>query len=146
MCQSVHHDDPAITNEDRLFRRIHLTQLVKDDDTGLARVSSGAFRDRELSINIESILKSEGKTSEACLQNHLAHKLVSITAGAARQHHQVVCHDPLPHDRSHGLIFGSKNNRRIPDGLRDSAAWVIPPEAPLYADIRQEKRAQGIPE
>lgn len=74
------------------------------------------------------------------------HKLVSITAGAARRHRQLVFRDPLPDDLSHGLVYGSKNNRRIPDDLRDSAAWVIPAEAPSYADILQEKRVQGIPE
>jgi len=146
MCNPVHQDDPAITNEDRLFRRIHLTQLVRDDDTGFARVSSGAFRDKELSINIESILLREDKTAAACLQNYLAHKLVSITARTARQNRQAVCRDPLPYDISHGLVYGSKNNRRIPDGLRDSAEWIIPAQAPLFADILQEKRAQGIPE
>jgi hypothetical protein len=146
MCNPVYEDDPTIANEDRLFRRIHLTQLVRDDDTGFARVSSGAFRDRELSINIESILLGEGKTSTACLQNYLVHKLVSITAGVARRLQQAVCRDPLPDDLSHGLVCGAKNNRRVHEGLRDSADWVIPASAPSYADILQEKRAHGIPE
>jgi hypothetical protein len=145
MSQRAHHNDPSIVDGDRLFRRIHLTQLVKDDDTGLARISTGAFRDRELSINIESILWNEGKTAENCLEGHTAHSLVSITAGAARRHNQVVCSDPLPFDLSHGLVCGPKNNRRIQEGLRDSADWVIPVEAPSYANVLQQKITQGIP-
>lgn len=144
MCQAAYQDDPTITNEDRLFRRVHLTQLVRDDDTGLARISSGAFRDKELSVNIESILLNEGKSPAAYLQGHLVHKLVSVTAGEARQHSQAVCRDPLPNDLSHGLIVGSKNNRRTLEGLRDSAIWVVPTQAPPYDSVLAEKRALGL--
>ena len=146
MSRTVHQDDPTIADEERLFRRIHLVQLVKDDDTGLARVSSGAFRDRELSVNLESVLQAEGKGPRACLENHVTHKLVSLSAGVARRHEQAVCRDSLPDDLSHGLILGSKNSRRVHEGLRDSAIWIIPVEAPLYVDILQEKREQGIPD
>jgi hypothetical protein len=135
MYQPVFEDDPSIANEDRLFRRIHLSQIVRDDDTGFARVSSGAFRDREMSINIESILLDDGKAAADCLRDHGTHMLVSITAGAARQFRQAVCRDPLPNDSSHGLIVGSKNNPRVVEGLRSSATWVIPNSAPLNKDV-----------
>lgn len=144
MCQRVYQDDPTLPNEERLFRRVHLKQLVVDDDTGLARISSGAFRDKELSINIESVLQSEGKNLDACLKDHLAHKLVSITAGAARQHHQLVCRDPQPKDLSHGLVYGSKNNTQVYEGLRESADWVIPAQAPPYTNILAERHALGM--
>lgn len=144
MCQVAYQDDPTITNEDRLFRRVHLTQVVRDDDTGLARVSSGAFRDKELSVNIESILVNEGKSPAACLHGYLVHQLVSVTAGEARQYSQTVCRDPLPNDLSHGLIAGSKNNRRILEGLRDSAKWIVPAEAPPFEIVLAEKQALGL--
>jgi hypothetical protein len=144
MCEPAHLDDPSITNEERLLRRIHLTQLVPDDDTGFVRISSGAFRDKELSVNIDSVLQREGKTASACLKGNPVHKLVSITAGAARQHHQAVCRDPQAEDLSHGLVCGSKNNSRIHEGLRDSADWVIPAQAPQYTDVLAEKQALGL--
>jgi hypothetical protein len=142
----MYQDDASIADEDRLFRRIHLTQIVKDDDTGLARISSGAFRDKELSVNIESVLLNDGKEPRHCLRSYLIHKLASITAGGARQYQQVVCRDPLPDDPSHGLVWGSKNSRRVHVGLTDAATWVIPDQAPLYSDILREKRAHGVPE
>lgn len=145
MCQPAYQDDASIADEDRLFRRIHLTQIVKDDDTGLARISSGAFRDTELSINLESVLLNNGQTPSYCLQNHLTHKLAAITAREARQFQQDVCRDPLPNDPSHGLVCGSKNSRRVHSGLTDAAKWVIPAQAPSYSDILQEKRGHGIP-
>jgi hypothetical protein len=83
MPQPVYQDDASIRDEERLFRRVHLSQLVRDDDTGLARVSSGVFKNKELSVNIESILVKTGSSPGACLHNYRAHRLVSITAGSA---------------------------------------------------------------
>jgi hypothetical protein len=142
MSQPDYQDDTSIADEDRLFRRIHSTQIVKDDN-GFARVSSGAFRDKEMSVNIESVLLSEGKSAADCLQGYRAHKLVSITAGAARQFRQAVCRDPLPEDSSHGLVCGSKSNGRVVEGLRSSAKWVIPDAAPLYSDVLLETQLGG---
>jgi hypothetical protein len=145
MCERDYPDDPTIGDAERLFRRVHITFLVPDDDTGLARISSGAFRDKDLSINIESILLSEGKTPAACLATQTTHKLTFISAGAARQHQQSVCRDPDPlHDNlSHGIVWGPKN-KNVRDGLRDSAHWVIPAQAPPYPDVLAEKQALGL--
>ena len=146
MCQNARQDDPTIANEDRLFRRIPLWQLVKDDDTGLARISSGAFKEEELSVDIESVLASEGRTVDTCVHDHARFKLVSITAGEARRYEQAVCRDPKPEDAAHGLILGKKSKKKIHEGLRGSARWVVPPEAPSYEDIRREKLANGVAE
>jgi hypothetical protein len=135
MCEIPRQDDTSIVDEDRLFRRIHPAHVVKDDDTGLARVSTAAFKDQELSINIESVLRSEGKTAEVCLQNYPKYKLVAITAGEARQYQQIVCRDPLPENLSHGLVCGSKKSNRIHNGLRALAKWVVPAQPPLFVDI-----------
>ncbi len=146
MCEPVREDDLSIAHQDRLLRRIHLAQVVRDDDTGLARISTGAFRDKELSINIESVLLGGGQTAVACLEKFPNHKLAAITAGDARQYQQAVCRDPLPEVPSHGLICGPKGPRRIQEGLRTAAQWIVPAQAPLYADILREKRSLGLPE
>jgi len=144
MSPPVYQDDLSIPDEERLFRRVHLMQLVRDDDTGLARVSSGVFKDKELSINIESVLVSTGKSPALCLQSHNAHRLISVTAGVARQFSQALCCDPLPNDLSHGLVYGLKNKGSIHDGLRVASAWVIPTAAPRYEEIEAEKRSLGM--
>jgi hypothetical protein len=138
-------DDPSIPAGERLFRRIHLKQIVKDEDTGLARVSSGAFRDKDLSINIETILREHGCDASHCLLGRQEHKLVSITAAISRGLNQVVCKDPLEGDPSHGLVYGSKSSRRVHEGLRSASVWEIPNRAPLYEVIREEKLALGYP-
>ena len=131
MCQQAYRDDLEITDETRLFRRVHPTQLVRDDDTGFSRVSSGVFRDQELSIDIESVLVLHNETAEYCLRNYPDHKLVSLMARDGRNHQQSVCHDPQFDNPSHGLIYGTKTGR-IRDSLRDAALWVIPPLAPTH--------------
>jgi hypothetical protein len=80
------------------------------------------------------------------MRNDQRFKLASFTAGQARQLQQIVCSDPQPPDNmSHGLVCGSKASRRVYGGLRDSAQWVIPAQAPRYDDIEQEKKQLGIP-
>jgi hypothetical protein len=144
MEESDYQDDASIQDDERLFRRVHITQLVRDDDTGLVRVSSGVFKDKELSINIESVLARTGSSAEACLQKYKAHKLVSITAENGRNFGQAICHDPLTNDPSHGLVYGSKSARNIHDGLRAVAVWVIPTVAPSCEEVEAEKRKLGI--
>lgn len=138
MCQSARQDDPTITADEWLLRRVHPKQLVKDDDTGKARVSTSVFRDKELSINIESVLRSNNEMAADCLRNYSHHLLVCFTAGQARFYQQIVCRDPLPLNLSHGLVCGSKSSRRVLEGLRASAVWVLPTQAPEYTDIPAE--------
>jgi hypothetical protein len=144
MSPTVFEDNTSIGDEERLFRRVHINQLVRDDDTGLARVSSGVFRDKDLSVNIESTLMNSGGSRESCLRGSNAHKLVSITAQSARQLSQAICRDPLPDDLSHGLVYGSKNARSICDGLRALAVWMIPMSVPRFEEIEAERRMLGM--
>ncbi len=55
-----HTDDPSIPSQERLFRRINLLHMV-EGDAGRSRTSSAAFRERELSITLESVMSAAGK-------------------------------------------------------------------------------------
>jgi hypothetical protein len=140
MSPTVFEDNKTIENDEKLFRRIHLLHLVPDEDTGLARVSTGAFKQKEMSINIDSTLRQEGQESEACLIGYPGQRLVSIRAGMARKYQQAICRDPLPWEISHGLVYGNKNGR-IPEKLRDAASWEIPTVPPAYKEIEKQKLA-----
>jgi len=133
MSQTVFEDDPSIQDTVRLFRRIHPVHIVKDDDTGLLRFSTAAFRDEDLSINIEEYLLRQGLTSIDCLRGYPQHLLMSLQAGACRRLNQAVCHDPKEHSASHGLVYGNKN-RKTQLWLVDLAQWVHPPEAPEHLE------------
>ncbi len=87
-----------------------------------------------MSVNIDSILAANGHGPEACLADYPIYKLVAISAGVARQHDQAVCHDPLPDNLSHGLVYGPKTKRSVFEGLRNGALWIIPAVAPLYEE------------
>lgn len=139
----VYQDDKSIRDDDMLFRRIHLALIVKDENTGLARVSSGAFRDKELSVNIKSIIDGMGMGPETCITNHSTQKLVSFAAREARRLNQTVCRNPLPENPSHGLVCGSKSSTVL-NGLVAAVDWAIPAKAPRYEEIETEKHALGI--
>lgn len=60
MAPRAFEDDPNIADDERLFRRIPRT-WVDWDEHGNAAISSAAFKDEELSINIESIMTRDGR-------------------------------------------------------------------------------------
>ena len=142
MSPTVFEDNKSIENGEKLFRRIHLLHLVLDEDTGLTRVSTGAFKQKEMSINIDSTLRQEEQESKACLIGYPGQCLVFIRAGTAREYQQAICRDPLPGVLSHGLVYGSKNGR-VPEKLRDAASWEIPTAPPAYEEIEKQKLAAG---
>ena len=122
-------NDPTIPDCERLFRRIHPQQLVPDERTpGKLRVSSGAFRDEELSIVIEATLLAGGRQPPDLLRTYSEYALVAITAGKARAYGQNVARDPEPDEPAHGVVFGKK--RKCAAGLAESAEWVAPATAP----------------
>jgi len=145
MCEISRQDDPAIGNGSRLFRRVHLRQIVRDENTGMTLISSAAFKDHELSVDVESILLERGLDERRCLENHNAHRLVSMLAGECRQFEQIVCIDPEEGNPAHGLVCGRKTGRNA-RSLRDLCVWVIPPVAPDYQAIQEEKQRLGLPD
>ena len=138
MRQPVCQDDQTIEDGERLLRRVPASQIVRDDDTGKARISSGAFCDRELSVDIEAIFLKTGKRLDDYLLNFPGFRLVCVSAGCVRHHGQAVCRDPLPDNPAHALVCGSKNNKQVRNGLRDCADWVVPSEPPDYEVIERE--------
>lgn len=126
-------DDPAIGDGVRLFRRIHPAHVVPDEDSGTMRVSTAAFRDLELSVDVESVMIELGLSAEWCIANRSGFRLVSLRAGGCRELRQLVCLDPVTdpgaENPAHGLVYGEKT-RAVQRELRDLAIWVIPPAAP----------------
>src|SRR5947207_3032225 len=121
-------NDPRITGDARLLRRVHPQQLVPSEH-GRKRVSSGAFRDYELSINIEPFMIAAGRSPADALKNHAQHSLVAITAELAREHKQIVASDPTEDESAHGVVVGNKT-AKVARTFATRAEWVIPPEAP----------------
>ena len=117
-------DDDFIPNEAMLLRRIHPDQVVEDRNTGQPRVSSGAFKDPELSVDVEPILTALGLDWTFSLRNHPGHSLVRFAAGIARENGQAVVHDPIPgENEAHAEVRGKKSTG-IANRLRDASEAV----------------------
>jgi hypothetical protein len=139
-----HFDDPDTSDEARLFRRIHLTHIVEGGG-GKSEVSSAAFHDVELSINLERVMQAAGREPKDSLKDRPDDLLVSVTAGVCRQNGQIVGPDPQPEEPAHGYVFGKKT-KRIKRALRDAAEWIVPDAAPSWEDVRSRKKELGIGE
>jgi hypothetical protein len=129
-----HFDDPNIPDEERLFRRIHLTHIVGRDG-GTSEVSSAAFRDTELSVNLEAVMQAAGREPADSLKDHPNDLLMSLAAGVCRRNGQAVGPDPTPEEPAHGYAFGKKS-KTIQRALRDAAGWIVPDSAPSWEEIR----------
>lgn len=127
----MYHDDPSIGDEADLFRRVHPTQIIPDHTRRCMRISSAAFNDRSMSVDLADALQATGRGPETTLVGHPGHSLVSITARLARSQAQVIARDPLPDNEAHAVVFGRKPptiRRRLAEGSR----WIIPRSPPSY--------------
>jgi hypothetical protein len=111
-------DDPTITPETLLFRRVHPSQLIWDENEGRLRPTSNAFKDPEMSVSLGDELDRLGEPPVWCLRVDPDHHLASITAELAREKEQVVYRDPLEShprygdDPTHGIVEGRKKGAR----------------------------------
>jgi hypothetical protein len=119
-------DDPSIVDQERLFRRIPRTWIDWDDDD-TAAISSAAFKDEELSINIESIMVRDGRPPADAIRQYPGYGLAAITAAHARSLNQAIARDPIQEEPAHGVVYGQKKRGGIAGKLRDGASWVINP-------------------
>ena len=131
-------DDATIQGETKLFRRVHISHIVPDEDTGIARVSTAAFKSKglDLSIFIETTLVADGLEPLHCIRNHAQHQLVAITAAEARSVSQIVYRDPAVDYRSHGIVWGQKP-RAVLLAFVGFAEWIIPSSAPTNDELRE---------
>ena len=122
----VFEDDPSIADDERLFRRIPRTWVVWDEE-GNASISSAAFKDEELSVNLEFVMARDGRCPADAIRAYPGYGLAAFTAGHARSLNQRVAADPIPEEPAHGVVYGQKKRGGIGGKLRDGASWVIVP-------------------
>lgn len=103
-------DDPSIRDACLLLRRIVRDWLIYDENRGKHRISSQAFTNPQLSVNIGDDLLAEGYQFQAVLERYPHEGLAAITTRLAREKDQAVCRDPAPPELCHGLVVGKKTN------------------------------------
>lgn len=126
MTNDAHSDDPTISDEAELWRRIPPWHFVRDENTQRVRPSSAAFDDHPDGSPMSVLIAEEAGAPNPVLANYEGFALASITAGLARMCKQGVARDPTPNEPAHALLFGKKSNS-VRKQLAKQSHWVIAP-------------------
>jgi hypothetical protein len=105
-------DDAPVPPDTSLFRRVHPSEIVWDDNDGCPRPGSGVFKDLEMSVHLGDVLEDEGREPETVLVGKPTYSLVSLTAAFVESEQQQVRRRPVDGDQSHGEVCGEKPRRR----------------------------------
>ena len=120
-------DDLSILDTDRLFRRVSPNQLVAQPD-GTHRPSSAVFKNAELSVNIESLMKEQGRPPEDSLDGYPGDFLTAVLAGRIREFGLPIVKDTAPpNDPAHGLVLGKKTGS-FANAMVRFHQWIVSPE------------------
>ena len=126
MSDRIFQNDPTIRDDERLLRRIH-PDHVNWDDNGDPNISSAAFRDKELSVNLASVMEEAGREPRDAVRGYAGFGLASVTAAHARSLNQAVARDPTLEEPAHGVVYGEKKRAGVYRKLRDRAQWIERP-------------------
>jgi hypothetical protein len=122
-------DDGSIPDDAGLLRRIHPDHVTDDKNLGRRRPISGAFMDKEMSVDAESILRQHGLDLSFSLRNWSGFSLARFRAGAARARGLSVVHDPCPEDQpdnpAHTLVIGA--TQATARHLARNCEWPVEP-------------------
>jgi hypothetical protein len=112
-----------LADDAELHRRVRPDQVVDDQNLGLRRPSSAAFKDPNLSVDAEPILRASGLDWQFSLSKYPDFSLASITAGFARSLNLSVEVKPEDDNPSHTEVIGKKT-QGIANSLRDASKWI----------------------
>ena len=102
-------DDKSILDGDRLLRRIPPNQLIREQ--GRIRPSSAAFKQDEISVNIESLMVAQRRELAETLVGYPGSALAAIVAGDVRKFNNPIVKDTKPpNGPAHGLVLGKKKD------------------------------------
>lgn len=124
-------DDPTISDDELLWRRIPKDHLVPDVNVGGIRISSAAFANdsdgEPMSVMLASMmLTAGGGGTQKALTGHATFGLASIHAGVVRSRSQIIVRVPLEDEPAHAVVVGTKS-KSTKKALAAAAQWVVPP-------------------
>jgi hypothetical protein len=123
-----------------LYRRVHPSEIVWNDNDGCLRPCSGVFKDPEMSVHLDDVLKDEQREPATVLDGKPQHSLVSLTAGFVKDEEQTVQRTPIPEDASHREVCGNKSQGRRRKFAR-TAEFVVLREDALNTNELAKMRA-----
>ena len=117
-------DDGSISDATGLLRRIRPDQIVDDQNRGLRRPSSAAFKDPALSVDAESLLAAHGLDWHFSLHGYQGYSLVRFRAGVARALGLAVIPRPIPNENPAHTEVDGKKTQGIANSLVAGSQWV----------------------
>ncbi len=114
-------DDTTIPDSAGVWRHIHPSQIVRDEQTQSWRPSSGAFIDRRGEMSVDLAFLTTGDQS---LADRPQHSIAEVKAEVFRQRGYAVVRDPLPHNSAHALICGRMSKLHAREIAR-AATWRV---------------------
>lgn len=125
-------DDISISDETRLYRRIHPKHFVRDSNTNQVRPSSAAFSNSTdgspMSVALGDTLHELGRTPESVVEAYPNFALACLPARFPRTLNQTICRCPVAEEPAHGGVGGNKTPS-VKRKLREAAAWHVPPSS-----------------
>lgn len=126
MCRIQPIPEEDIVNEDNLWRRIHPSFIVRDDNRNCFRPTRQAFTDESMSVYLERIHLEHGGTPESALDGYVGYFIAAINVSLARECNQRVFHDPIENNLGHSVVEGAKPRATQRRFSREST-WIMPP-------------------
>jgi hypothetical protein len=122
-------DNAPVPADTALYRRINpdAPHLVWDRNLNCWRISTGAFRDPNLSVGIGDRLEELRRPPETLLDGYTGQYLVAFPARAATDMSLTVVRDPMPSEPAHGAVLGKKR-KTVMKALATACEWVVRPE------------------
>jgi hypothetical protein len=116
-------NDPQIGDSTALWRRIHPTWFVWDENIGRRRVSSQAFDNSRDGSGTSVVIATES-TLRSMMAGYDSYGLAELTAGSARALRQGVRRVPLDGVDGHAQIEGTKTTP-VKRGLANASRVLI---------------------
>jgi hypothetical protein len=125
MVESTPENDPLISDEVVLWRRVHPDQLVHNSNLNETRPTSQAFQNTSgsdgMSVNI-----ADETTIVDTLRGFEDHFIVSLGVGFVRGLNQGVVRKPLVDNPAHAEVTGKKT-KSIKKKLSNASTWIVSP-------------------
>jgi len=128
-------DDPAISDDEILWRRVHHKNIVIDDNQGRVRPSSAAFSDSSngspmSALRAKVVNETARRPEDVLVANHPYLASMRVQMLRARE----LGIDPRRHmgheDPAHVYVFGNKT-KSTKAAIAENAEWVIGPSDEL---------------
>ena len=143
-------DDPTITPEQYLWRRIPPWHFTWDANDSNVRPTSSAFENDDdggpMSVQLADVLTEHGLDENDVLCRHSGFAIARFTAETARDSNQRIVRDPRPpDDPAHALVIGDKP-KKVRRKLALASQWqTVPPALPLGEGFLLVSLPEGVP-